>query len=226
MKLKEFTERTVHKYLNENKNIDKKKSRLITENRFQGKTIINVDIQPEYQNYITFNLDNWVDFINNNSEINKIIFLYNGADTLGMIDEYSYKEWLLELGVDEDVLYNATFYDKGYAFFRYCMDNSIDEDNIADLVKYMVKHNITDSRDIDEEMWDNYMIETNHTQQDVRDLLENAGDMISIPDLMDFLDNYSNIILTGGGINECLKEVEIALLSLDRDYYTLSEFVY
>lgn len=226
MKLKEFTERTVHKYLNENKNIDKKKSRLITENRFQGKTIINVDIQPEYQNYITFNLDNWVDFINNNSEINKIIFLYNGADTLGMIDEYSYKEWLLELGVDEDVLYNATFYDKGYAFFRYCMDNSIDEDNIADLVKYMVKHNITDSRDIDEEMWNNYMIETNHTQQDVRDLLENAGDMISIPDLMDFLDNYSNIILTGGGINVCLKEVEIALLSLDRDYYTLSEFVY
>lgn len=226
MELKEFTERTVHKYLNENKNIDKKKSRLITENRFQGKTIINVDIQPEYQNYITFNLDNWVDFINNNSEINNIIFLYNGADTLGMIDEYSYKEWLLELGVDEDVLYNATFYDKGYAFFRYCMDNSIDEDNIADLVKYMVKHNITDSRDIDEEMWNNYMIETNHTQQDVRDLLENAGDMISIPDLMDFLDNYSNIILTGGGINECLKEVEIALLSLDRDYYTLSEFVY
>lgn len=226
MKLKEFTERTVRKYLNENKNIDKKKSRLITENKFQGKTIINVDIQPEYQNYITFNLDNWVGFINNNSEINNIIFLYNGADTLDMIDEYSYKEWLLELGVDEDVLYNATFYDKGYAFFRYCMDNSIDEDNIADLVKYMVKHNITDSRDIDEEMWNNYMVETNHTQQDVRDLLENAGDMISIPDLMDFLDNYSNIILTGGGINQCLKEVEIALLSLDRDYHTLSEFVY
>ena len=226
MKLKEFTERTVRKYLNENKNIDKKKSRLITENKFQGKTIINVDIQPEYQNYITFNLNNWVGFINNNSEINNIIFLYNGADTLGMIDEYTYKEWLLELGVDEDVLYNATFYDKGYAFFKYCIDNSIDEDNIADLVKYMVKHNITDSRDIDEEMWNNYMVETNHTQQDVRDLLENAGDMISIPDLMNFLDNYSNIILTGGGINECLKEVEIALLSLDRDYHTLSEFVY
>lgn len=106
------------------------------------------------------------------------------------------------------------------------MDNSIDEDNIVDLVKYTIRHNINDSRDIDEDMWDNYMEETNHDQQDVRDLLENAGDMINIPDLMDFLKRYSNIILTGGGINECLKEVEIALLSLDKTYYTLSKFVY
>ena len=143
-----------------------------------------------------------------------------------MIDEYSFKEWLIDLGIDEDVVYNATFYDKGYAFFRYCIDNSIDEDNIVDLVKYMIRHNINDSRDIDEDMWNNYMEETNHDQQDVRDLLENADDMINIPDLMGFLKRYSNIVLTGGGINECLKEVEIALLSLDKNYNTLSEFVY
>jgi len=106
------------------------------------------------------------------------------------------------------------------------MDNSIDEDNIVDLVKYMIKHDINDSRDIDEDMWNDYMEETNHSQEDVRDLLENADDMINIPDLMDFLKKYSNIVLTGGGINECLKEVEIALLSLDKPYNTLSKFVY
>lgn len=144
-----------------------------------------------------------------------------------MIDEYSFKNWLVELGIDEDIVFNeATFYDKGYAFFRYCMDSGIDEENIVDLVKYMIKHNIYDSRMIDEDMWDNYMEETNHDQQDVRDLLENAGDMINIPDLMDFLKRYSNIVLTGGGINECLKEVEIALLSLDKNYNTLSQFIY
>jgi hypothetical protein len=60
----------------------------------------------------------------------------------------------------------------------------------------------------------------------LRDLLENASDMINIPDLMDFLKNYSNIVLTGGGIDECLKEVEIALMSLDKNYNVLSEFVY
>lgn len=226
MKLKKSINTTIREYLNENKNTNSRKSRLITENKVQGKTIINVDIQPEYENYITFDLTEWANFINQNSSHNDIVFLYNGADTLGMIDEQSLKEWLFDLGIDEDIVYNSTFYDKGYAFFRYCMDNSIDEDNIVDLVKYMIKHNINDSRDIDEEMWDKYIAETNHDQQDVRDLLENADDMINIPDLMDFLENYSNIILTGGGINECLKEVEIALLSLDKKYNTLSNFVY
>jgi hypothetical protein len=42
--------------------------------------------------------------------------LYNGADTLGMIDEYSFNEWLIDLGIDIDVINNSTFYDKGYGF--------------------------------------------------------------------------------------------------------------
>lgn len=212
--------------INEYSNKNKRKSRLITEEKIKSKTIINVDIQPEYKKYISFDINKWVEFINENGEFNDIVFLYNGADTLGMIDEQSLQEWLIEIGIDEDIINNSTFYDKGYAFFRFCMDNSIDEDNIVDLVKYMINHEITDSRDIDGEMWDNYMKETNHTQQDVRDLLENAGDMINIPDLMDFLEKYTNIILTGGGINECLKEVEISLLALDKKYNILQEYTY
>jgi predicted nucleotidyltransferase len=230
-KINTFKEKLINKQLTlkENRvilNKNKKQNRLITETTVQGKTIINVDIQPEYENYISFNLNKWVNFLNENGNNNRIIFLYNGADTMGMISESDYFSWLLDLGVNEDILDNATFYDKGYAFFRYCIDNSIDDNNIVDLVKYMIKHDINDSREINEEMWDNYMEETGHTQQDVRDLLESAGDMINIPDLMDFLKNYSNIVLTGGGINECLKEVEIALLSLDKNFNTLSEFVY
>ena len=226
MELRKSIKTIIREYSNENKNTNNRKSRLITESKMVGKTIINVDIQPEYEKYISFNLREWVNFINTNAAHNDIVFLYNGADTLGMIDEYSFKEWLVDLGIGEDIVWGATFYDKGYAFFRYCMDNSIDEENIVDLVKYMIQHNINDSRDIDEDMWNNYMEETNHDQQDVRDLLENADDMVNIPDLMDFLKRHSNIVLTGGGINECLKEVEIALLSLDKNYNTLSKFVY
>ena len=206
--------------------IKKKKSRLIKEEYLQGKTIINVDIQPEYKNYISFNLNNWIQFLNENASNNRIIFLYNGYDTLGMVSENEYKNFLIDLGLDEDVLDNARFYDKGYAFFRYCMDSSIDEDNIVDLVKFMIDNNINDSRDIDEDMWNEYMQQTNHTQQDVRELLENAGDMINIPDLMDFLKNYSNIVLLGGGVNECLKEVEIALLALNKNFNVLRQFTY
>jgi hypothetical protein len=224
--MRQIIKKVIRGFLNENKNAPKRKTRLITESKVQGKTIINVDIQPEYETYISFDLQKWVNFINTNAHLNDIVFLYNGADTLDMIDENSFQEWLIDLGIDEDVIYNATFYDKGYAFFRYCMDNSIDDNNIVDLVKYMIRHNIIDSREIDEDMWNDYMEETNHDQQDVRDLLENAGDMINIPELMNFLERYSNIVLTGGGINECLKEVEIALLSLDKEYNTLSEFVY
>jgi hypothetical protein len=143
-----------------------------------------------------------------------------------MVSESDYINWLFDLGIDEDVLNNATFYDKGYAFFRYCIDNSIDEDAIVDLVKYMLTNDITDSRDIDEDMWNDFMNTTDHSRQDVRDLLENAYDLINIPDLMDFLQNKNNITLTGGGINECLKEVEIALLALDKPYSIISEFTY
>lgn len=226
MELRKTIHSIVRSLLNETKNFNRKQSNLISESNFNGNNIICVDIQPEYEDFISFNLDEWVDFLNDSHESNEIVFLYNGADTLGMISEIDYIEWLLELGVNEDVIDSSTFYDKGYAFFRYCMDNSIDEENIVDLIKFMIRHQINDSRDIDEGMWDDYMEETSHSQQDVRDLLEVSGDMISIPDLMDFLKQFSNIVLLGGGINECLKEVEIALLSLDKPYNTFSKFVY
>jgi hypothetical protein len=215
----------LRKKLIEYKNTVRKQSRLLTESTLNGKTIINVDIQPEYQSAISF-IDEWVNFINESDENNRIVFLYNGQDTLGMVSESDYINWLFDLGIDEDVLNNATFYDKGYAFFRYCIDNSIDEDAIVDLVKYMLTNDITDSRDIDEDMWNDFMNTTDHSRQDVRDLLENADDLINIPDLMDFLQNKNNITLTGGGINECLKEVEIALLALDKPYSIISEFTY
>jgi hypothetical protein len=220
LKLNEVIRKNLNKKL-------KKISLFINESILAGKTIINVDIQPEYSKYINFNLNEWVHFINENGDKNKIIFLFNGYDTLGMVTEEEYKMWLYDLGIDEDIIYDkAIFYDKGYAFFRYCIDNSIDDDNLVDLIKYMVDHNITDSRDIDSDMWDNYMGETGHDQQDVRELLENAGDMINIPDLMDFLIRYNNITLLGGGISECLKEVELALLALGKDFNIMKKYCY
>lgn len=199
---------------------------ILNESTYNNKTIINVDIQPEYQSYISFNLYQWAELINQHAQNNNIVFLYNGYDTLGMISQPEYMNWLYELGIDDDILDNATFIDKGYAFFRYCMDNSIDDDAIIDIIKYMNNNNINDSRDINTDMWNDFMEKTNHTRQEVRELLENADDLINIPDLMLELQNMSNIILTGGGINECLKEVELALMALDKNYQVLSEFTY
>lgn len=221
----ESTKSMIKRLIRENINNPKKK-RMLYESSVNGKTIINVDIQPEYQKWITFNLNQWVEFINESSESNRIVFLYNGEDTLGMISLSDYQMWLMDLGIDESVIDSAIFYDKGYAFFRYCMDNSIDENDVAQLVRFMISHNINDSREIDEEMWNQFMEATDNSLEDIRGLLENADDMISIPDLMDFLDRFSNIVLTGGGINECLKEVEIALLAMNKPFNILSKFTY
>ena len=61
---------TFSEYLNEKSNLNNKKLRLITEKLVEGKTIINVDIQPEYSKFISFNVNNWVSFINKNAHNN------------------------------------------------------------------------------------------------------------------------------------------------------------
>lgn len=39
-------------------------------------------------------------------------------------------------------------------------------------------------------------------------------------------NNYNNIVLCGGGINEFLKEVEIALQVLNKHYTVLTKYTY
>ena len=217
-----------------------KKNRLIKEqqrvklledsgiNLVQSSNLISVDIQPEYEAYITFDLYSYISFLNKNYDsLNSLTFLYNGAETLGMVSENEYRMWLIEKGLSEEIVDGARFYDKGYAFFRYCMNENIDEEEIVNLVKFMISNNINDSRNIDEKMWNSFMNYYNYNESDIRGLLETADDMINIPDLMDFLKNYGGkIIICGGGINECLKEVEIALMALNKNYSVLTKFTY
>jgi len=198
---------------------------LLFEN-YKNKTIINIDIQSEYEKSIGFSLSEWVKFLNKANNDNIIVFLYNGKDTVGDISKDEYMWWLEDLGLKRTVIEQAIFYDKGYAFFRYCMDFGLEEDAIVDFVKFMIKHNINDSRDLDEEMWNTFMEETNYTRNDVRDLMEISDDCIYIPDLMNVLKKYNNIVITGGGITECLKEVEIALLALNKPYEIMEKFTY
>ena len=191
---------------------------------FNGKDLIIVDIQPEYIKAINF-LGNFISFLNeNHDKFNSVVFLYNGYDTLGMINEGEYISWWLEEGLSEEVIDSSKFYDKGYAFFRYCIDEGIDDDQITNLIKYMIENGVNDSRDLDEEFWDGFINE--YGDEDIRELLEFSGDCINIPDLMDELSDYNNIVMCGGGIYECLKEVEIALNALGKKYQVISRYTY
>jgi hypothetical protein len=190
-------------------------------NNTKNRTLIVTDIQPEYEKYFTFDMSRFCRWLNK-SKYENIIILYNGKDTLGMISEEDLRIWYEENGFDIENQY-VTFYDKGYAFFRYCIDEGIYEDDIVTLVKYMMEKGINDSRDLSEE-WDEFV--QTHKLDHIRELLEFSGDMVNIPELIDFLKEYNNIDLVGGGVNECLKEVEIALKAMNKKYKTIDDWVY
>lgn len=194
-----------------------------------GKTFIVVDVQPEYKNAMPSSMvRELIQFIHENYEqIGHLVFLYNGADTLGMIDETSYKMWWIENGLDENIVDRADFYDKGYAFFRYCMDSGTSEEATTNFIRFMYENDIRDSRKMNREMWAKYLREYRRTdRKEVMDLLRHASDCVHIPDLMDYLKRYTNLAICGGGVNECLKEVEIALQALRKPYDVISQFTY
>lgn len=193
--------------------------------RAEGRHLIVVDVQPEYSSAFGRMGMELFSYINENrSKLAGLTFLYNGADTLGMISEGDYRMWLTEEGLDEDIAYEVTMYDKGYAFFRYCIDNGIEHDSIVRLVKYMYENGVNDSRDLDEDFWNGYIGE--YGDEDMRELLEYADDCIHVPDLMDFLSRLNNVVLVGGGVNECLREVEIAMDALGKSFETWDRFTY
>jgi len=199
------------------------------ENELKGKNLVIVDVQPEYQQYFekyAFSIRNFTKWINKKyNTFNKVLFLFNGP-SLGMISEDDLKLWYIENGLKEDVVYESEFFDKGYAFFRTCIDNNVSESDIVYLVKYMLENNINDSRQLEETgLWDKFEERYSNTQ--LRSVLEHTGDMIYIPDVMDVLKKYgNNIVLVGGGAAECLKEVEIALNANDQEYTQIAEWVY
>lgn len=194
-------------------------------NPVSGKHFVVVDVQPEYENGFSYFLSDLVNFINENYEsMHQLTFFFNGEDTLGMINKQEYMYWWIENGLNEEIADSAIFYDKGYAFFRSCMDNDADEEEIVNLVKFMLDNNISDSRDITEEFWGEFT--KLHGGEHVRELMEHTGECLNIPDLMDELQSYSNVVMCGGGINECLKEVEIAMQALNKPYNLLTQYCY
>ncbi len=175
-----------------------------------GKHLVVVDIQSEYATGFSHFLNDFIKFLNNNyKKLSQLTFMFNGSNTVGSMDESEYKFWWLEAGLKQAIADEAHYYDKGYAFFRYCMDEGIQEQETVNLT---------------EEFWDEFI--DRFGNHNIRALMETAGDCISIPDLMDEIRRYNNIVLCGGGVNECLKEVEIALHALNKPYNILTEYTY
>lgn len=178
--------------------------------------LVVVDVQPVYKNYIKFNIESFINYIKEQNYY-RILYLFNGPD-FGFETEHEIKEWLFEkVEYDEELcefIQTFKFYEKNYGFYRDLIDSDYDEADIIKLIKYMTNKKENDSRDLEDEEWDKLNIQNpspNH---------------IYIPDVIDILKNHNNIHLCGGGKKECLKEVEICLKVLNKDYKLLDKWVY
>lgn len=191
------------------------------------KELVIVDIQPDYKKYITFNMGSFVDFLNKSyKKYERILYLYNGRETVGSDDQGSITEWLVEYGLDEEVLNIVEFYDKGYAFLRNAMDQGINEDEIVHLLEYMSSNDLNDSRDLDEDNWIEFS-RLYPKDVDIKEYLQDNEDSINIPDVLERIKYIkNNFQICGGGKTECLAEVLILIKLCKKRYSLLPQFVY
>ena len=161
-----------------------------------------------------FNFLNYVDLFDN------VLWLYNGRD-LGYDDDIPF--WLSEefdrFDLSDDKI---EFVEKQYGYLRSLIDQDVDDQIIVDIGKYMLQHDICDSKDF--------------TPKDIRNLnIENDPSLVEIlleegiwidQQLIDQLQQYNRCVLVGGGRDECLKEIELLCDIADIEYDVNNSYVY
>ena len=187
-------------------------SRYITEKR--KRNVIVCDIQPMYESAFSF-LSQFIEFLTEN---NQILYFYNGPDTVGSDTEKDISWWLIEEGLPEEKLNDFIWVDKGYGFLRPWMDQGVDDRTIIQSLRYMKSKKAWDSRDIEEDEWIEKFEELDGIYFD---------DAINFPDIkLPLLKRFSGSLITGGGENECLKEVKLLMNTFNIKYTEVKEFTY
>lgn len=182
-------------------------------------TLVIVDIQPAYESYISFDMYDFCQMLNE-SDYHNILYLYNGPD-LGFENFDEIKYWLYEHELNEDVGENMVGFEKNYAFFRDLMDAGYSDEALS-LGKYMLKNDITDSRGIDDEIIDELVGD----EEELANNLKTGGYSMHMPDVMEILEKIRNPIFVGGGEEECLSEVLLGMKMLEKPYSVNREWIY
>jgi hypothetical protein len=182
--------------------------------------LISIDIQPAYEKYCSHIMTKFVNFLN--SHRGEVYYFYNGSD-VGIDDTAeSIKYWLLEYGVNEDVIDKISFKEKTYAFFRNFMDSGMDRKEIISIIRYMVTNRLTDSRDIEDDKWKEIL---GNKYDEFYDLVNT--DNIYLPDIsFRHLKELSGCYLCGGGKDECLSEFRFLLESFNIRYTLIKSLIY
>jgi hypothetical protein len=186
------------------------------------KSVVCVDIQEEYLRGIEreFDLRKWVNWINGVDEI--VYFVWNGPE-VGGPNEFEYREWLEGIGVELGVIGDAEFIEKEYGFFRICIDYGMEED-VLHILRYMIGKGLHTTQDMVEEDWDE--LEEGGSIRS-REYFE-RGEVFYVPEelIRDLKLVEESILLCGGGRSECLREVELVLDYLGKEWDRSDEWTY
>jgi len=192
------------------------------------RSLVVVDVQPLYKDNIKFDLTEFGDFL---TSIKKnILYFYNGPETIASEDSPDViRSWLAEYN---ESLYtdwdwnNVDFYDKGYSFFRDFLDHGISENGVKQTLRYMYNNKITDSRDVPLDQWKNILSEEDYNNG--FEAIEDEGITIWNPDIniAELKRDFNNCLLCGGGMNECLKEIQILFGIFNIRYTLVNKFIF
>ena len=180
--------------------------------------LLIVDVQKTFKDSKSVVLD----ILEYQKQFSTVYYCYDiisgdGEDPFDMWDE------MVEEFYSEN--FQPKIFTKEYAFFRSLMDEGYSDELIVELGKLMRKYNLTDAREISES--DFYEI--------FNELFESHGvniDFEELPfylphDLLENLDKLpNNVTIVGGGVNECLKEVELVMQILDKPYAINHQYCY
>lgn len=160
-------------------------------------SLIVIDVQKSMEDYIDFNIVDFIDYLN---QFDKILYIYDKSFNES---EQDVKNWLYEYNLSEDMLNSITFVEKEYGFFREAMDN-LDHKELVNIIKQMIK---TD--------------EYNYENDGLYIYLPS-----NLEELIYYFNMYKNSTLIGGMEGECLTEIMILLDALNINYKVNKRFIY
>jgi hypothetical protein len=194
-----------------------------------SKNLIVVDVQPLYQEAIEnkFSIEEFGNFLKLAKR--KVLYFYNGPETIASEDSPdAIIQWLIENNPELEKFNwdNVDFYDKGYSFFRDWMDAGVSLNGMKQALRYMYINRKYDSREISVDEWKQILPEKDFRA--VGESIADEGLTIWTPDISigDLKNNWNNSLLCGGGINECLKEIQLLMSTFNIKYTLVDKFIY
>jgi hypothetical protein len=217
-------------------------------NEGYNTTLVVVDIQQGHEVSWSLITESLYDYL---SQFNTIIWFFNDSD-MGYEDTESNIGYFIKMKLEEHGFYNddgysvidkINFVGKQYGYIRGAMDQHSDSDDLVDLLAFMKKNDYYSTYDV-VELYEEYESDINDDDSLSEDdcikmfcnkykidvdlfMIVFEGDHMSInEEISDALSRVNKCSIIGGGVNECLLEVEILMEAIGVKYKRNNKYTY